>query len=107
MIASNPRIRVRHGAFIGVFTAIVIYNTDRYEEYVDVNDNEGGGIWAFVAMTIIGIVVGLGGLIINLRGSVAIFGEHGPFMTVAAMLFGSLLVAVGLLYLAKALFSRI
>ncbi len=83
------------------------YNTNRYDDYVEVEDETGNrGILAFGLMTLIGLAAAITGLVINLRGSVPLLGENGPFITVAAMLIGGLLIIVGLLYLMKAIFTR-
>lgn len=83
------------------------YNTNRYDDYVEVEDEKGNrGVMAFGSMILIGLVSAIAGLVINLQGSARLLGENGPFIAVAAMLIGGLLVVVGLLYMMKALFTR-
>lgn len=83
------------------------YNTNRYEDYVELEEEAGNrGLLAFGIMIIAGLVSAVAGLVVNMRGSVSLLGENGPFITIAAMLIGGLLVVVGLLYMLRALFVR-
>lgn len=83
------------------------FNTDKYVEYTTSSDPKPqGGLWAFFTMMIVGLTLLLAGLGINLSGSRAVFGENGPFITVAAMAIGFLLLIGGGWYLIKALFFK-
>lgn len=84
------------------------YNVDRFDNYVDMPDDgeTKRSFWVFLSMIVIGMIAALSGLIINLRGSTNILGENGPFIAIAAMLLGGLLLVVGLLYLMKLMFAR-
>ena len=82
------------------------FNTQRYVEYTNGVDASQGGLWAFFTMMIVGLTLLLAGLGINLKGAVAILGENGPFVTIAAMAIGCLLLLGGGWYLIKALFFK-
>lgn len=82
------------------------FNTQRYVEYTNGVDASQGGLWAFFTMMIVGLTMLLAGLGINLKGAMAILGENGPFITIAAMAIGCLLLIVGGWYLIKALFFK-
>ncbi len=83
------------------------YNTDRYDDYIEVQEkSRAKGIWAFGLMIVVGLAAAIAGFFINARGAVDVLGENGPFLTIAAMLIGGLLIAGGVLYLVKAIFSR-
>lgn len=84
------------------------YNLDRYESYVDMPEDpeNSRSFYVFVGMIVLGLIAALSGLFINLRGSASVLGENGPFIAIAAMLLGGLLVVVGVLYLMKLLFAQ-
>ncbi len=71
------------------------------------NPNEASGsIWAYLTLSIIGLTTAALGLWANLTNSLPILGKNSSFITLAAIMIGTLLLVVGLYYLLKNLFSR-
>lgn len=84
------------------------YNLDRYENYVDMPEDPetNRSLFIYGAMIVVGLMSALFGFFVSMRGSANVLGESGPFISIAAMLLGSLLVVVGGLYLMKLLYVK-
>lgn len=83
------------------------YNVDRYNDYVDLSGaNKPRALWPFVILFFVGLLSTLMGLGIGLKGSISLLGENGPFITIAAIMIGVLLLTVSSFYLIRAFFKK-
>ncbi len=82
------------------------YGAERYIETTEMKSTDRGNIWAYITMIIVGLTAAVSGVGLSMVGSASIIGHYGPFITISAIILGTLLFLMGAYYLMKALFGR-